>query len=151
MATSYKILGEGNFIASSGVDYKHQQLDTFLDTVATQTFVRDEIAKIMQRIVVTSVDEMTDPNAIYLLEVTSNDNNFYEEYMIIEGKPELIGTTRTDLTDYAKTADTDAKIATLNAKITELEAAIEEVRALQSVLKVDPTDTSEINTWIKTQ
>lgn len=151
MATSYKLLGDGNFIASSGVDYKHQQLDKFLDTVATQTYVLNEIAKIMQRIIVTSVDEMTDPNAIYLLEVTSNDNNFYEEYMIIDGKPELIGTTRTDLTDYAKTATVNASIAQLQTQINALQQEIEEVRALQSVLKVDPTDTSNINTWIETE
>ena len=45
---------------------------------------------------------------IYLVAKTGEGDDVYDEYMIIGGKVELIGHTKVDLTEYAKTADIEA-------------------------------------------
>lgn len=42
-------------------------------------------------------------NTIYLLKTNESENNIYEEYMYINNKWELIGTTKIDLTNYVTT------------------------------------------------
>lgn len=45
---------------------------------------------------------------IYLVAKTADGDDTYDEYMLINGKAELIGHTKVDLSDYAKTADIEA-------------------------------------------
>ena len=45
---------------------------------------------------------------IYLVAKTGEGDDVYDEYMIINDKVELIGHTKVDLTEYAKTADIEA-------------------------------------------
>lgn len=47
-------------------------------------------------------------NYIYLVAKEGADGDVHDEYMIISGKIELIGHTKVDLTDYAKSADIEA-------------------------------------------
>lgn len=51
---------------------------------------------------------------IYLiLKETEAENNLYDEYMFISGKPELIGSTQVDLTDYYTKSEVDEKFASI--------------------------------------
>lgn len=79
-----------------------------------QSYVATEIGKQahFSAKVVTSTDEMTDPTTLYLMKTAESGDDMYEEWMLIEGTPAKIGTTDTDLTDYAKTADVTAAINT---------------------------------------
>lgn len=83
--------------------------------------------------VVTSTEEMTDATTLYLMKTAETGDDMYEEWMLIEGTPAKIGTTATDLTDYAKTADVETSIA--NAK-TDLQGSI---KALEEAHAADKT------------
>ena len=85
-----------------------------------------------QRIVVDSLESVTDIklNAIYLVPFTSaeKDENVYAEYIYVGGSVtdgvvgggrfEQIGTTKTDLAEYAKTSEVTSKIEELDADLT---------------------------------
>ena len=96
--------------------------DTALETSLKQ-YVGEEIGKQahFSAKVVTSTAEMTDPTTLYLMKTVETGDDMYEEWMLIEGTPAKIGTTATDLSDYAKTADVNTAISgvqrTLNAAI----------------------------------
>lgn len=99
-----------------------QDADTALKT-ELQGYVATEIGKQahFSAKVVTSTEEMTDPTTLYLMKTADAGDDMYEEWMLIEGTPAKIGTTATDLTDYAKTADVTAAIG---AAQTDFNAAI---------------------------
>ena len=69
-----------------------------------------ENIKIFSIKVVASLDSMTDENVLYLKWNNKGDTNRYDEYLVIDGKPEKIGTVDIDLTPYAKTADVEKMI-----------------------------------------
>ena len=69
------------------------------------TAIDKAIADINKKQIVTSTEEMTDENIIYLIKNEGEENNSYDEYLVIEGKPEKIGTTKVDLTGYLKETD----------------------------------------------
>ena len=48
---------------------------------------------------------MTDENTIYLMSNSGAGNNVYDEYIVVEGTPEKIGTTEVDLTGYLREED----------------------------------------------
>ena len=73
--------------------------------MATKTYVTQQLANINKKQVVTSTTEMTDPNTIYLIANEGTDNNIYDEYLVINNKPEKIGTTAVDLTNYLQESD----------------------------------------------
>ena len=73
--------------------------------MATQTYVLQQVANINKKQVVSSTDEMTDENIIYLMSNTGEENNVYDEYIVYEGTPEKIGTTEVDLTNYIQDSD----------------------------------------------
>lgn len=86
---------------------------TAVNGLATENFVKKQIANINKKEVVTSVDAMTDPNTIYLMANAGETNNIYDEYIVIvTGKGETatktvekIGTTEVDLTNYVQESD----------------------------------------------
>lgn len=86
---------------------------TAVNGLATENFVKEQIANINKKEVVTSVDAMTDPNTIYLMANAGETNNIYDEYIVIvsgEGEAatktvEKIGTTEVDLTNYVQESD----------------------------------------------
>lgn len=147
MGRSYKLLGDGNYIDSKGVAHNKKPLNEVLENdYASKNYVNELIANLNQKQIVSSTSEMTDASKIYLLAINDkNDgNNIYEEYILINGKPELIGTTRIDLTNYVT-------ITQLNNIIAQLEARIAVLESTESEVEVDPANTSDINIWIETK
>lgn len=69
------------------------------------TAIKSAVANINKKEIVTSLDEMTDTNTIYLIANDGKENNIYDEYIVINEKAEKIGTTEVDLTDYIKNTD----------------------------------------------
>ena len=83
-------------------------ISTATNDMATQTWVNAQLANINKKEVVTSISQMTDSNTIYLIANAGESNNIYDEYIVINGTPEKIGTTEVDLTNYVKTSDLTA-------------------------------------------
>lgn len=76
------------------------------DGLATETYVTQQLANINKKQVVTSTTEMTDANTIYLMANDSGEpNNIYDEYIVVSGKAEKIGTTEVDLTNYVQESE----------------------------------------------
>ena len=65
----------------------------------------------LKKEVVTSLPSIGKEDIIYLLKNKNDNNNFYTEYLWIGGKWEIIGDTKVDLTDYAKTSDLKTKLS----------------------------------------
>lgn len=73
--------------------------------MATKTYVAQQLANINKKQIVTSTEEMTDANIIYLMSNNGEEDNIYDEYLVINGKPEKVETTAVDLTNYLKEDD----------------------------------------------
>ena len=82
-----------------------QKVTEATQDMATQTYVLQQVANINKKQVVSSTEEMTDENIIYLMSNTGEENNVYDEYIVYEGAPEKIGTTEVDLTNYIQDSD----------------------------------------------
>lgn len=54
---------------------------------------------------VTSITEVTEENILYLVPTSEETNNKFNEYLLVDGTPELIGPMSIDLTDYVKFTD----------------------------------------------
>lgn len=106
-----------------------EDADTALETTLKQ-YVGEEIGKQahFSAKVVTSTDEMTDATTLYLMKTVESGDDMYEEWMLIEGTPAKIGTTDTDLSDYAKTADVNNAIASAKTEASNAVAAEKEAR-----------------------
>lgn len=104
----------------------------------------------MKAQVVEGTAQMTESNVLYLVKddtVTGVDQ--YNEYILIDGTPTLIGSTSTDLTGYAKTADQKVITDALSVRIHTLEAIDHSAYALktETVAKTDyDTKIGEIET-----
>lgn len=73
--------------------------------MATKTYVTQQLANINKKEIVESTTEMTDANIIYLIANSGSGDNIYDEYLVINGKPEKVGTTAVDLTNYVQEGD----------------------------------------------
>ena len=104
----------------------------------------------MKAQVVEGTAQMTENNVLYLVKddtVTGVDQ--YNEYILIDGTHTLIGSTSTDLTGYAKTADQKVITDALSRRIDTLEAIDHNAYALktETVAKTDyDTKIGEIET-----
>ena len=99
----------------------------------------------MKAQVVEGTAQMTENNVLYLVKddtVTGVDQ--YNEYILIDGTPTLIGSTSTDLSGYAKTADQEVITDALSGRIDTLEAIDHDAYAL----KVDTVAKTDYNTKI---
>lgn len=85
--------------------------------MATRAYVTQQLANINKKAVVTSTEEMTDENTIYLIANVGEEDNSYDEYIVYDGTPEKIGTTKVDLTNYVQDSDL---IAITNGEIDEI-------------------------------
>lgn len=65
---------------------------------------------ILSKKVVTTLDDVTDENVLYLVPSSDKEGNVYNEYMLINGEPEQVGSQDVDLTDYAKTSEVESMI-----------------------------------------
>lgn len=110
-----------DFITGTQADSK---ISTALADYATEEYVKEQVADINKKEVVTATSQMTDTNTIYLMaNGSSEENNIYDEYIVIKSGEtttvEKIGTTEVDLTNYLKTTDlvaiTNAEIDTIFA------------------------------------
>lgn len=111
------------FVTSKGYQTASQvnsAVTTATKDMATQTYVKQQLANYNKKEVVTSTDEMTDENIIYLLANKGSGNNIYDEYIVYDGTPEKIGTTEVDLSNYLKKTDL---VAITNAEIDGLFSA----------------------------
>ena len=50
--------------------------------------------------IVSSIDDITQENVLYLVPSSEATNNLYDEYLLINGNPEMIGSTKIDLSNY---------------------------------------------------
>lgn len=92
-------------------------LTIFAKTTDVNTAINSAVANINKKEIVTSISEMIDANTIYLIANEGTVNNIYDEYIVVNGTPEKVGTTEVDLTGYAKKNDF---IAVTNSEIDEM-------------------------------
>ena len=123
--------------------YTKTQTDTKIgEAVAAQGHMKAQVVE--------GTAQMTESNVLYLVKddtVTGVDQ--YNEYILIDGTPTLIGSTSTDLTGYAKTADQKVITDALSERIDTLEAIDHNAYALktETVAKTDyDTKIGEIET-----
>lgn len=123
--------------------YTKTQTDTKIgEAVAAQGHMKAQVVE--------GTAQMTENNVLYLVKddtVTGVDQ--YNEYILIDGTPTLIGSTSTDLTGYAKTADQKVITDALSVRIDTLEAIDHNAYALktETVAKTDyNTKIGEIET-----
>ncbi len=120
----------------------------------TDTKIAEEIGKQahFSARVVTSTDEMTDSTTLYLIKgesVAGQDK--YQEYMIIDGTPTIIGDTSTNLSDYATTESVNASIAAVNQTITDKDTAMgARVDSVAEDLATDKADLASFKTTVST-
>lgn len=109
--------------ALADVDAKHtadiEKVEAAIESLSTSGFSRE----IVTELPTTDIKL----NAIYLVANKESDTNEYVEYIYVGGtvtdgqvgggRFEQIGTTKTDLSEYAKTADVNASFATTNAEV----------------------------------
>lgn len=123
--------------------YTKTQTDTKIgEAVAAQGHMKAQVVE--------GTAQMTENNVLYLVKddtVTGVDQ--YNEYILIDGTPTLIGSTSTDLSGYAKTADQKVITDALSGRIDTLEAIDHNTYALktETVAKTDyDTKIGEIET-----
>lgn len=92
----------------------------------TETEIQEMIANSskLKKEIVTSLPSTGKDDVIYLVKDTSGkDNNNYLEYLWIDGKWELIGSTQVDLSGYATKSEVDSKAEKLDipTKVSQLE------------------------------
>lgn len=62
--------------------------------------------------IVDSIDKVTEENILYLVPISNDNGNMYNEYMLVNGKVEQVGSQTVDLTGYAKTTEVQQMINT---------------------------------------
>lgn len=103
---------DGNKAEKSEIPTKLSQLindKTFKTEAEIQELINNSTK--LKKEVVTSLPATGKEDVIYLLKNKNDTNNVYTEYMWIDGKWEIIGDTKVDLTDYAKKSDIKTKLS----------------------------------------
>lgn len=67
---------------------------------------------ILSRKIVDNIDKVTEENILYLVPISNDNGNMYNEYMLVNGKVEQVGSQTVDLTGYAKTTEVQQMIDT---------------------------------------
>ena len=62
--------------------------------------------------IVDNIDKVTEENILYLVPISNDTGNMYNEYMLVNGKVEQVGSQTVDLTGYAKTTEVQQMINT---------------------------------------
>ena len=134
--------------AIDAIDYINpEELAEAIKDFATTQYVDTEIEAIEDAIsklnhftakVVESTDEAAEIGVLYLVkDETVAGVDKYNEYIVIDGAPVLIGDTTTDLSNYYSKTEIDGKVETINnaidAEVEAREALAEEVEALKAV------------------
>lgn len=82
---------------------------TSIDTLTK--YITSKISVLTTK-VVDSESDVTEENILYLVPNSSSGDNKYDEYMLINGSPELIGSQTIDLSDYPTTDEMNTAIST---------------------------------------
>ena len=96
-------------------DYITNAVDNLINYYKkSETYTQSEVNALVGSLtridikVVSSIDDVTEPNVIYLVPASSGESgDYYNEYILVNGSPELIGNTRVDLSDYYTKAQTN--------------------------------------------
>lgn len=81
----------------------------------SETYTKEEVQSLISAInsvtlqKVESLPEMEESNVIYLVPKSGSGNDIYDEYIFIDGKPEHIGSTQVNLSNYVQEAPKDGK------------------------------------------
>ena len=81
----------------------------------SETYTKEEVQSLISALnsvslkKVDSLPESGDSNVIYLVPKSGSGNDIYDEYIYIDGKPEHIGSTQVDLSNYVQEAPLDGK------------------------------------------
>lgn len=81
----------------------------------SKTYTKEEVQSLISAInsvTLQKVDSLPEPgksNVIYLVPKSGSGNDIYDEYIFIDGKPEHIGSTQVDLSNYVQEAPKDGK------------------------------------------
>ena len=81
----------------------------------SETYTKEEVQSLISALnsvslkKVDSLPESGDSNVIYLVPKSGSGNDIYDEYIYIDGKPEHIGSTQVDLSNYVQEAPSDGK------------------------------------------
>lgn len=81
----------------------------------SETYTKEEVQSLISAInsvTLQKVDSLPEPgesNVIYLVPKSGSGNDIYDEYIFIDGKPEYIGSTQVDLSNYVQEAPKDGK------------------------------------------
>ena len=130
------------------------ELNDVLQAYTTQTYVDGEFDKLEEAIsnlnhfkaeVVERISDVTEVGVLYLIkdeEALGNDK--YNEYIVVDGEPVLIGDTTTDLSNYYDKTAIDNKVLDINGAIAGEAAAREllevRVEGLEAIEYVTPDD-----------
>lgn len=60
---------------------------------------------------VSTKEDVVDENILYLVPSSSDSENIYDEYLLINGSPEKLGPQKIDLSDYTTTKDVEQMIS----------------------------------------
>lgn len=90
--------------------YSKSEIDNKIASIVTTTFE-----------VVDELPEQGESNVIYLVPNEQSADNEYEEYIWVNNKWELIGTTKVDLTPYYTSAQVDNLLNPINSNVTSLQ------------------------------
>ena len=117
-----KVISSGNNISLLNNDKGYQTLQQVEDKI--NEIISSEIGQIttFSFQVVEELPSSGTSNHIYLVPISGSteSDNYYEEYCYINSKWELIGTTKVDLTAYAKKTDIPTKLPNPNALTIQL-------------------------------
>lgn len=81
----------------------------------SETYTKEEVQSLISAInsvtlqKVGSLPKPGESNVIYLVPKSGSGNDIYDEYIFIDGKPEHIGSTQVDLSNYVQEAPKDGK------------------------------------------
>lgn len=112
--------GDSSFSGNYNDLINKPDLTVFAKTEDMNTAINSAVANINKKEIVTDISQMTDTNTIYLMANSGAGNNIYDEYIVVNGKAEKIGTTEVDLTGFVKSVDL---IAITNEEIDEIFAS----------------------------
>ena len=101
--------------------------------------------------VVGSIDEVKDIGVLYLIKdesVVGVDK--YNEYIVVDGAPILIGDTTTDLSNYYNKTEIDGKVKTITDSIAEEVGARETLAGRVKTLEDKPFDTYATKSEVET-
>lgn len=109
--------------------------------IASKYATKDELKALNSPLRVELVDVLPTPESsekgvIYLVPKSNIEQNIYDEYLFINGQPELIGSTQINLSDYAKSEDVYTKKEIDNKGFITVEDLPE---SGESIVEIDPT------------